>query len=136
MATAHELAEELIQRSLTNNESLIELYADDGVHELPFSPTGAPVTMTRPEMAAALDASNGTPARFVDQTLRALTIYPADPHTAIAEYEIAGRIAETATPLSVTGVMIVSESGGRIARSRAYLDPTVLANIMAGSQSR
>jgi uncharacterized protein len=130
MSTAHELIEELIQRSLAGNNSIIDLYADDGVHELPFSPTGEPVTITRPQMAERLAAASDAPPRFVDQHLRALTVYEPDPRTAIAEYAIDGRIAATDTPVTVTAIMLVTESGGQIERSRAYLNPSVLASIM------
>jgi hypothetical protein len=34
--------------------------------------------------------------------------------------------------VAVVGIMVVTESGGRIIRSRNFMDPTVLATVMAG----
>jgi uncharacterized protein len=132
MATARELVEELLQASLHNNEGVLDLYAADAVHEVPFSPSGTPMVMTYDQMAAALSASAGAPPRFVEQQLASVVVHESAGDTAIAEYEIRGRVASTREPVSVVGVMLVTEGGGRIVRSRNFMDPNVLATVMAG----
>jgi ketosteroid isomerase-like protein len=132
MPTARDLVEELLRRSLTGSASQIDLYADDAVHDLPFSPSGDPMTLTRDEMAAVLAASAAAPARFIEQRLERLTVHEAADGVAIAEYEVRGRLASTGAPLTMAGIMLVIEAGGRIVRSRNYLNPNVLAAVMAG----
>jgi hypothetical protein len=131
MATARELVEQLLAASTRNNEGVLDLYAPDAVHEVPFSPSGAPMTMTYDQMRAALDASAARPARFVDQRLVSAMVHETTDGTAIAEYEIVGRVASSDQETSVVGVMVVAEAGGLITRSRNFMDPTVLAALMA-----
>jgi ketosteroid isomerase-like protein len=132
MASAPELIEQLLRASLVNNEGVLDLYAHDAVHEVPFSPTGAPFVMSYDQMAAALAASADAPPRFVDQRLERLTVHETATDTAIAEYEIRGRIASTGAPVSMVGIMLVTADGGRISRSRNFMDPNLLATVMAG----
>jgi hypothetical protein len=65
---SRELLEELLRLSVTNDVAQVDLYADDAVHELPFSPSGSPIRMTRDQMRAAMTAPG--PERVTDRNLR------------------------------------------------------------------
>jgi uncharacterized protein len=132
MPSARDLIEQLLRASLADNDGVLDLYAVDAIHEVPFSPSGAPLVMSYDVMATALAASADAPPRFVDQRLAHLTVHETGSDTAIAEYEIRGRIASTGAPVSVVGLMLVTEADGRIIRSRNFMDPHVLATVMAG----
>jgi uncharacterized protein len=132
MPSARDLIEQLLRASLANNDGVLDLYRPDAVHEVPFSPSGSPLMMSYDVMATALAASADAPPRFVDQQLAHLTVHETGSDTAIAEYEIRGRIASTGAPVSVVGLMLVTEADGRIIRSRNFMDPNVLATVMAG----
>jgi uncharacterized protein len=125
---SRELLEELLRLSVTNDVAQVDLYADDAVHELPFSPTGSPIRMTRDQMRAAMTASGQE--RVTDRNLVYADIFEsADAITAVAEYEFAGIVAATGEPLTLTGAMVVTSREGRITRSRNYMDPDVLRRI-------
>jgi ketosteroid isomerase-like protein len=94
------------------------------VHELPFSPTGSPIRFTRDQMRAAM--ATPRPARMIDRKLIRMEIEEAkDDATVLADYEIAGTLAETGEQVSIRGAMVVTTRGGLIARSRNYMNPDV-----------
>jgi hypothetical protein len=128
MRTPAEVVEELLRLSVTDDIAQVDLFADDGVHELPFSPTGTPIRFTREQIRAAMSAPG--PARVVDRRLAAVRIDEAkDDATAIAEYDFEGTLAATGEPVTISGVMIVTTRDGLIVRSRSYLNPDVLRLI-------
>ncbi len=128
MRRARELAEELIRLSVTDDIAQVDLFAEDAVHELPFSPTGTPIRFTREQMRAAMSAPG--PARVVDRSLeRADYEESADGATVLAEYAIAGTLAATGERVSIEGAMVLTTRDGLIVRSRNYLNPDVLRLI-------
>jgi uncharacterized protein len=126
--TSRELLQELLRLSATDDIAQLDLYAEDAVHELPFSPSGSPVRMTRDQLRAAMTAPG--PERVTGRHLvRAEVVESGDAATAVAEYEFAGTIAASGEPVSIVGAMIITADQGRITRSRNYLDPSVLLRI-------
>jgi uncharacterized protein len=128
MRSAREVAEELIRLSVTDDIAQVDLFAEDAVHELPFSPTGTPIRFTREQMRAAMSAPG--PARVVDRSLVRMDIEESrDGATILAEYDITGTLAATGQPVSVAGAMVITARDGLIVRSRNYLNPDVLRLI-------
>jgi ketosteroid isomerase-like protein len=128
MRTPREVAEELIGLSVTDDIAQVDLFAEDAVHELPFSPTGSPIRFTRDQMRAAMSAPG--PARVIDRKLIRMEIEEAkDDATVLAEYDIAGTLAATGEPVSISGAMVVTARDGLIVRSRNYMNPDVLRRI-------
>ncbi len=128
MRTAREVTEELIRLSVTDDIAQVDLFAEDAVHELPFSPTGTPIRFTRDELRAAMSVPG--PARVLDRSLVRLDVEEsAGGDTVLAEYELTGTLAATGTPVSIAGAMVVTARDGLIVRSRNYLNPDVLRLI-------
>jgi ketosteroid isomerase-like protein len=128
MRTAREVTEELIRLSVTDDIAQVDLFAEDAVHELPFSPTGTPIRFTREQLRVAM--SRPGPARVVDRSLVRMEIEESkDGATVLAEYDITGTLAATGQPVSVAGAMVVTARDGLIVRSRNYLNPDVLRLI-------
>jgi hypothetical protein len=128
MRSPREVVEELLRLSVTADIAQADLFADDGVHELPFSPTGTPIRMTRDQLRAAMSAPGA--ARVVGRDLVRMTIEESkDDATAIAEYDFEGTLAATGEPVTLSGVMVVNTRDGLIVRSRNYLNPDVLRHI-------
>jgi ketosteroid isomerase-like protein len=128
MPTARELAEELVRLSLTDDIAQVDLFAEDAIHELPFSPTGNPISFTREQMRAAMSA--GGPPRVVDRTLVGMTVAQfRDADSALAEYDVRGVLVESGEPVSISGAMVVTARDGLIVRSRNYLNPDVLRRM-------
>jgi ketosteroid isomerase-like protein len=128
MPTPREVTEELIRLSVTDDIAQVDLFAEDAVHELPFSPTGSPIRFTREQMRAAISAPG--PKRVVDRRLVRMEIEEAtDGATVLAEYDITGTLAATGEQVAITGAMVVTTRDGLIVRSRNYLNPDVLRRI-------
>jgi uncharacterized protein len=128
MRTPREVAAELIRLSVTNDIAQVDLFAEDAVHELPFSPTGTPIRFTRDQMRAAM--STPGPDRVVDRRLIRMEIEEMkDNETVLAEYDVAGTVTATGEPVSISGAMVITARDGLIVRSRNYLNPDVLRRI-------
>jgi ketosteroid isomerase-like protein len=128
MPSARELAEELVRLSLTDDIAQVDLFAEDAIHELPFSPTGSPIRFTREQMRAAMSA--GGPPRVVDRSLVSMTVGEfKDDATALAEYDVRGVLVETGEPVSISGAMVITARDGLIVWSRNYLNPDVLRRM-------
>jgi ketosteroid isomerase-like protein len=128
MRTAREVTEELIRLSVTDDIAQVDLFAEDAVHELPFSPTGTPIRFTREQLRVAM--SRPGPSRVVDRSLVRMEIEESkDGATVLAEYDITGTLAATGQSVSVAGAMVVTARDGLIVRSRNYLNPDVLRLI-------
>jgi ketosteroid isomerase-like protein len=130
--TPREVLDRLLQSALDNDPAQADLYAEDGFHELPFSPTGQPLRLDREQIRAAMRASTGSP-RIEHQELRDLTVHQtADPEVLFAEFELAGTLAGSGKPVELRNAMLVRVRDGKILLSRNYLNPMVLAEVMAG----
>jgi uncharacterized protein len=128
MRSARELVEELVRLSLTEDIMQVDLYAEDAVHELPFSPTGIPIRFSREQMRTAMSA--GGPPRVVDRTLVSMSVAEfKDDATALAEYDVRGVLVATGETVSISGAMVVTARDGLIVQSRNYLNPDVLRRI-------
>ena len=124
--TPRQVTEELIRLSVTDDIAQADLFAADGVHELPFSPSGTPIRFTRDQLRAAMSADG--PARVIDRRLEHVEITEAG-DTVLAEYAITGTLVATGERVSLAGAMIVTARDGRIVRSRNYMNPDVLRKI-------
>lgn len=128
MSTPREILMELLRRAAANDPAQADMYADDAVHELPFAPSGKPMTMTATMLKASM-AESGS-AKVVDQSVDVRTLI-SEGEVACAEYEMKGTLTRTGEPFSLAGVMIVRVRGGQIVHSRSYLDPHALTELMA-----
>ena len=112
---------------MTDDIAQVDLFAEDAVHELPFSPTGTPIRFTREQMRASMWAPG--PARLVDRSLVRMDIEEStDGATVLAEYAITGTLVATGQPVSVAGVMVITARDGLIVRAGNYLNRCLLVS--------
>jgi uncharacterized protein len=128
MRTARETLLELLQRAAANDPGQADLYADDAIHELPWAPSGRPMTMTATMLKAAMTRAGEAPV--LDQTVDVRTLV-SEGEVACAEYAMNGTLARTGEPFSLSGVMVVRVRAGQIVHSRSYMDPQAFAVLMA-----
>lgn len=107
-----------------NLNSLADLYADDGVHELPFAPPSAPRRIEGREHIRDYFTStlSGVPLNF--QEFRPVAIHDtADPEVIIAEYDAHGEVTTTGRPFTVRNLWVLRISNGEIVSWRDYWNP-------------
>lgn len=100
-----------------------ELFAEDGVHELPFAPPGVPVTLRgREAIHAYFAAISATPIEFHEFTdLRVHQTTDSD--VVIAEYQAVGVITTADAPYRTRYIQVLQARDGEIALWRDYWNP-------------
>jgi ketosteroid isomerase-like protein len=132
IATPREVLARMHELTLTDDTAVVDLYAEDGVHELPFAPLGAPRRIEgRESLRALMNAQGGrTPVTY--EGFENLTVWETtDPEVIIAEYEIVGRADVDGTGFRIPQLLVLRVRDGRIALTRSYLNPAQLAELMA-----
>jgi ketosteroid isomerase-like protein len=132
VATPREVLTRMHELTLADDAAVVELYAEDGVHELPFAPPGAPRRIEGRESLRALMSSSGGRSPVTYEGFENLTVWDTtDPEVIIAEYEIVGRTDSDGTGFRIPQLLVLRVRDGRIALTRSYLDPARLAELMA-----
>jgi uncharacterized protein len=130
-ATPREVLARMHELTLTDDKAVVDLYAEDGAHELPFAPPGAPRRIEgREALRALMNAQSGrSPVTY--EGFENLTVWETtDPEVIIAEYEIAGTGADGAG-FRIPQLLVLRVRDGRIALTRSYLNPAQLAALMS-----
>ncbi|PYC76788.1 hypothetical protein C7C46_21645 [Streptomyces tateyamensis] len=131
-ATARELFEELIDRITSGRWSQTpELYAEDAVVEVPFSPFEPKRMVGRAALQARFDELGGNPP--YELTVRNLVIHQsADPEVVIAEFDYVGRHLPSGRTFEAPNIQLVRARGGRIVHTRDYHHHAVIAAASGG----
>jgi hypothetical protein len=129
-ATPRELFEQAQQTFLKKDlNAFADMFAEDGIHELPFAPPGVPKHLRgRENIRGYLTAITATPLELNE--FRDLTIYDTtDPEIIIIEYEAAGTVVATNLPYTSRYIQILQARNGAILLWRDYWNP------LAGAQA-
>lgn len=104
-------------------EGFAELFAEDGVHELPFAPPGVPGYLKgRERIKQYLTSIEDAPLEireFIDLTVHDT----ADPDVILAEYTARGIVTRGKQPYEMRYVQLLRVENGRIAVWRDYWSP-------------
>ncbi|MBO0885474.1 MAG: nuclear transport factor 2 family protein [Mycobacterium sp.] len=122
--TARELLDRAQRLFLDKDlEAFAELFAADGVHELPFAPPGVPVTIRgRDGIRGYFATISTTPIEFEEFT--ELTVHQSvDPEVVIAEYQAIGTITSTGAPYRARYIQVLHARNGEITLWRDYWNP-------------
>ena len=111
-------------------DGFANLFAPDGVHELPFAPPGIPKRLEgRETLRAYFTAITDTPLKHT--AFKNMTLYDtADPNVIIAEYDAHGTVTDTARPYQLRYLQIVKVHDGQITLWRDYWDPLASAELL------
>jgi uncharacterized protein len=123
--SARDVVESLLRAAVSPHpEDMADCYASNVVIEMPFSDPAlypARIETTRAELRARFRA--GTAVRRYERLENAAIHETGDPEVIIAEYELHGRLVETAAPFALSFIMVITVRDGRIVHSRDYTDP-------------
>lgn len=123
--SARAMLERLLPMFLaTDLNGFADLFAEDGVHELPFAPPGVPRTIVGRENIRAYVTAISNPAPLTHTDFANVRIHDtADPEVAIAEYDAEGHVTATGERYSLPYVNVVRVRDGRILQWRDYWSP-------------
>ncbi len=107
-----------------------DLFADDGVHELPFAPPGVPRRIQgRDALREYFGAISSTP--LTHDEFRDLTVYETtDPGVIVAEYDAHGRVTDSGREYLVRYIQVIRVREGRITLWRDYWNPLASAELL------
>jgi ketosteroid isomerase-like protein len=123
-----------IQRStLAKDPSFSDLYAGDGVHEMPFAPPGVPRRIEGKENIRAFLGRAAGSAPMTFKEFRNVRIHDTtDPETIICEYDLHGVVTKTGEPFVFGYILLVTVRDGEIALVRDYMDTLAMTDALGG----
>jgi uncharacterized protein len=113
----------------------IDLWADDGVLEFPFAPSGRRHRyIGKPDILGYMKAvAERMGARIKSEGLEYFHVHPMlDPSTICLEMGVKGRILETGAPYHQKYISIIEMKGGKVALYREYWNPIVSMDANGG----
>ncbi|MCP2341235.1 nuclear transport factor 2 family protein [Actinomadura rupiterrae] len=111
-------------------DAMVDLYAEDAVHEFPFTRPGIPSEMRgREAIRAFLEANwRDSPLRY--ESYRDVTIHEtADPEVIIVERKAVGSSTATGRDFALPNIVVLRVRDGRIVHFRDYV------NVLAASEA-
>lgn len=130
--TPRQAFERIQQTTLTRDPSASDLYAENGVHEMPFASPGRPRRIEgRENIRAFFDqASGGAPMTFTE--FRNVRIHDtADPDTIICEYDLAGAVVKSGEPFTLSYILVITVRDGELALVRDYMDTMAMSALFS-----
>jgi uncharacterized protein len=117
-----------------------DLYATDGVLEMPFAPSGMPSSARGREAIRTLLVAAGQRAR---QSFRRIVRYDplvihdtADPEVIIAEFDVNGEVTTTGAVYRIPFIQVLRVRDGEIVSMRDYFSSQVFDVAFEASQER
>jgi uncharacterized protein len=127
--TPRETAERMLRASIDNAwDDLADLYAEDVVIELPFTPTGEPAKAIGREPLRERLKSFGS-MRELTKVENVVVHETTDPEVVIVEYDLHGRFRDQ-KPFVLSYVMVIRVKDGLIVSSRDYGNPVATSRAM------
>ena len=115
-----------------NAGTYLEMVADDGVMEFPYSPPGFPTRLDgRAAVARHLEGLSNIIA--FDRMGEPIVHSTTDPNVVIIEFDGFGRGVATGEPYDQSYVSVVRTKGGRIIHYRDYWNPLVVLRATRGA---
>jgi hypothetical protein len=112
----------------------IELWADDGVLEFPFGPTGRRRAYHgKADILAYMKHATG---RVAADSVEQMRISPMlDPGMAVVELSTKGRALATGLPYNQSFVLFFEVENGKLRRYREYWNPLTTIDAMGGRET-
>ena len=110
-----------------------DMFAPDGVLELPFAPPGIPRRLEGREAIRGFLAPAGEAARSAGRRINGYSSVvvheTTDPEVIIAEFDLDGEIVTTGETYQLSYIQVMMVRNGWIVWMRDYMDPRVFSRI-------
>jgi ketosteroid isomerase-like protein len=111
-------------------DGFAELFAADGVIELPFAPPGMPTRIEGREAIRSFSTGTGTSLMQIEDMWPTQVYETTDPEVLIVELETKAVVTTTGAPFQATSVQVFRIRDGEILLLRDYWNPQGLAQAL------
>jgi uncharacterized protein len=111
-------------------DGFADLFAPDGVIEVPFAPPGAPSRLAGREAIREYSRHVAGSLLRVDDFEVAELYQTQDPEVVIVEMSAKGTVTTTGQPFAATSIQIFRIRDGQIVLFRDFANPGILADVM------
>ncbi|WP_214416478.1 nuclear transport factor 2 family protein [Sphaerisporangium fuscum] len=111
-------------------DGFADLFAADGVVELPFAPPGMPRRIEGRDAIRAFSSHAFSPRVRIDDLSASAVYETTDPEVVIVEVESRGTVTATGRPFQGTSVQVFRVRDGEIVLFRDYWNPQGLAEAL------
>jgi len=135
-ATSRDVVERVLRAGREmDTDTFVSLFAPDGYIVWPYHPDGVPDRLDgREQIREFLTTQAEGIVRFDE--FRDMVIHETtDPEVVIAEYDAHGIVIPTGAPMRQTIIAVLRVRDGLVVSYRDYLNPLVLAEVLASVQS-
>jgi uncharacterized protein (TIGR02246 family) len=109
-------------------DALADLYAEDAVHEFPFTTPGLPPRFEgREKIRAGYQAMWGASPARVEEIRNVVTYETTDSEVVVVEHETTGTVTTTGGRFRVPGLLVLRVRDGHIVHCRDYMDAAGVA---------
>lgn len=134
--TPREIFERVKEATLVKDPHYPDLYAGDGVHELPFAPPGVPKRIEgRDNIRAFLNGAGGAAPMQFKEFANVRVHDTTDPETIICEYDLHGIVTKTGAPFVFSYVLLITVHHGEIKLLRDYMDSLAMTTALGSLQN-
>jgi ketosteroid isomerase-like protein len=132
-ATSREVVERVLRASREmDTDTFVSLMAPEGYIEWPYQLAGLPGRLAgREQIREFLTVQAKGLVRF-DEYRNTVIHETVDPEVVIVEYDVRGTVLPTGAPLRQSIIAVLRIRDGLVVSYRDYLNPLVLAEVMAG----
>jgi ketosteroid isomerase-like protein len=133
VAASREVVEQILHAGREQDtETFVNLFAADAYIEWPYRPAGVPGRVEgRDQIREFLTTQANGLVKF-DEYRNTVIHETTDPEVVIVEYEAHGTVIPTGAPLHQTIIAVLRIRDGLVVAYRDYLNPLVLAEVLAG----
>lgn len=114
-------------------DAFADMFAPDGVLELPFAPSSIPRRLSGREAIRGFLAPAGEAARSAGRRIKeysSVVVHETtDPEIIIAEFDLDGEIVGTGETYQLSYIQVLRARNGQIVWMRDYMDPRVFSRI-------
>lgn len=111
-------------------DALADLYAEDGVHELPFAPPSAPRRIEGREQVRAYFTGSLADVALEFHEFEELAVHDTgDSEVIVAEYDAHGVVSQTGRRFTVRNIWVLRISDGQIVSWRDYWSPLEIIEL-------
>jgi uncharacterized protein len=126
------LRKALGSRIASDADTFLDMIAEDGVMEFPYSPPGF-VTRLDGKMAITRHLEGLADMIAFDRMGEPAILETTDPQVVVVEFEGFGRGSSTGEPYDQRYISVIRTDAGRIVHYRDYWNPLVLLRALKGS---
>ena len=114
-------------------DGFADMFAPDGVLELPFAPAGVPRRLSGREEIRRFLAPAGRAARQAGRRIvgySSVVVHETtDPEVIVAEFDLDGEVSATGETYQLSYIQVLRVRAGQIVSMRDYMDPRVFARM-------